>query len=145
VFGISIDTALKKTQFMESPKPRLLVIETDEMMQFVNVRLLERQFNVTQVDSTEKAIEALAKNFFDLVITDLSEDYFTVSQEDRMQRLRAASLNKEAVYMIHGLVLKRNEEAYLIRCGYTRFFMKPLNGDELRQSVDFAGIEPRVA
>lgn len=53
-----------------SPKPRVLLVDDEPDMRDFVERVLRRTFEVTQCDSAEDALLALAADRFDLLITD---------------------------------------------------------------------------
>ncbi len=115
-----------------SVKNRILVVD-DEKMTRMNLShvLLKEGYEVETADSGDKAVEILAGNHFDLVITDLKMDQ--VDGMMLLDHIKKISPGTEVIIITGYATVLTAVDA--IKRGSFHFIAKPLKLDEIRSTV----------
>ena len=114
---------------------KILVIDDDYSQRDVMKRFIPKLgYEVTAADSAEAALQILEKEFFPLIITDLS-----MPEMDGLELCeRIKSINKNIfIYALSGYIASFDEQR-LDECGFDGYLSKPANSQTLKQAIEGA-------
>lgn len=114
---------------------RILIAEDDRVSQRLAVAIVESMGHTAFVSPNGKhAYEALkAENKFDILITDIMMP--EMDGRDLIQTLRGDSQFQKLPIIIMSAVVGVRDIAGLLKLGATRFLAKPLDKEELLESI----------
>jgi two-component system NtrC family response regulator len=113
-------------------KPKILVVEDEELMRSILRKLLEREgFYVATADSAETAVELFTASDFDLTLTDVR-----MGGKDGLQLLDELKLlDPEALVTIMTAYSSIDTAVSALRKGAYDYIIKPFVNEDLLQSV----------
>lgn len=125
----SLATALPPPE--PSRKARVLLVEDDEQLRSALSRALSLAYEVVPVPSAESAVEAVAGQPFDAVVSDVNLG--GMDGLDFLRRLREADIDLPVLLMTGSPTLESAMRA--VQFGAVRYMVKPLDLDALRGAL----------
>jgi DNA-binding NtrC family response regulator len=115
------------------PKHDILIVEDDDIQRSQLARSLKRpEYNITTVDSGEEALRILARQKFDLVISDLKMP--GISGLELIERIKNASPHTSLLLITAHATIDSAIEA--MKIGAEDFLTKPFGHDEINLIAD---------
>ena len=115
-------------------KPRLLMIDDDDLTLRIFTIILSRIFDITGCKMGDEFLDILSKNVFDIFLIDLS----LKGEIDGIQLIK--ELRKSEKYKNHPIVVvtahafKKDEETAM-SAGASKFLRKPIENERLLQEL----------
>jgi EAL domain-containing protein (putative c-di-GMP-specific phosphodiesterase class I) len=119
--------AKRETDFQPQPKPRLLIVDDEQLVRYALGRLLGNAYDVQTVADGAQAAEALLASHFDVVLSDVNMP--GVSGLEMLRQVRERDLDTPVILMTGAPNLTCATEA--VAQGAFRYLFKPVESQEL--------------
>lgn len=117
------------------PRPRILIVDDDELLRRTLVRLLAASFDVVQARNGAEAIELLRGESFDAVLTDLEMPEVGGDGIVRWLEENQAEMARRLVVMTGG-AKRADQSAWLRSFDADRVVRKPYTRNEIMAALD---------
>lgn len=112
----------------QKTKPKLLIVDDDELIRNALSKLLRQEFNIDSVDDASKVVESITNGSYDVVLSDIEMPIMTGDEMYFLVKEKNEKMSKRILFMTGGT--SRKEAINLLK--KVNWVPKPFDTQKLK-------------
>lgn len=112
----------------QKTKPKLLIVDDDELIRNVLSKLLRQEFSIESVDDASKAVDLITDELYDVVLSDIDMPIMTGDEMYFLVKEKNEKMSKRILFMTGGT--SRKEAINLLK--KVNWVPKPFDTHQLK-------------